>query len=772
MRWLKRTSATLLALAVIAAATAWLLVRRQLPDSAAAAIHGLKGDVSVALDARGVPTIRTAGLLDAFRVQGFETARERMFQMELLRRSAEGRLCELVGAGALPLDKVHRTYGFRQVAEAALPRLPAPEREALQAYADGVNAYLASRPGRWGIEFQMLGLKPEPWRPVHSLEVLLLMHEDLSTSWKAEVQAEALKDLPEATRKFLMPVIAEGDLPLIPDLPGTVPDTAAFFQGGDAKVASHSEKAAALRNLEAMQAIPTPDPELRAGSNNWVIAGSRTASGKPLLANDPHLSLGAPGIWFTVRFEIGSRFAQGVSLPGLPGLVIGHNDALAWGFTNLGTDVQDLYREKATGERMERIAVKGGATVDFRVALGPHGPQILPGLSLKWTALDPALLRMPTIGFMEAKDWATFNAAVDQFTGPAQNIVYADTAGHIGWRASGLIPIRKKGNDGSRILDGSDPSNDWQGFVAQTGMPRVLDPPQGFLATANNRVVGTSFPHVVATEWAGTSRVGGISELITGKSRLMQTPKKWSQRNIDDVQSSWPSFISLFHFQFFELKADWDESVFNDSPGFHIHDFYELETADARYSYFTHGELMRRSYRKHFLTVLLKDLSFEPSKYHWYNEDAWMLATMKASKEQWKAIGLGDKYAFEAKVFAEAKSSPNWNKPWGEVNEVRMKHPFGLSGGVLGWIFNPKPARLSGSTKSIRVVSRDFGQSMRMVVDLADLDATRLVLPLGQSGHLGSKHREDQYADWQKGEPEGKHTRLHQAAVSIRAFRP
>lgn len=766
MRWLKRILASLLALAALAAFAAWLLVRRQLPDAAAAPVPRLNGEVSVALDPRGVPTIKAAGLMDAFRVQGFETARERMFQMELMRRSAEGRLCELVGAGALPLDKVHRTYGFRQVAEAALPLLPPAEREALEAYAAGVNAYLGSHPGRWGLEFQMLGLKPEPWTPAHSLEVLLLMHEDLSTSWKAEVQAEALQDLPEATRKFLMPVIAEGDLPLIPDLPGTVPDTAAFFRRGDAKPSGASEKAAALRNLEAMQAIPTPDPELRAGSNNWVIAGARTASGKPILANDPHLNLGAPGIWFAVRFEIGSRFAQGVSLPGLPGLVIGHNDALAWGFTNLGTDVQDLYRERASSTRTERIAVKGGATVDFVVPVGAHGPQILPGLSLKWTALDPALLRMPTTGFMEAKDWATFNAAVDQFTGPAQNIVYADTDGRIGWRASGLIPIRKKGNDGSRILDGSDPSNDWQGFVAQGEMPRVLDPEQGFLATANNRVIGTGFPHVVATEWAGTSRVANIAQGL-GYSD--------SPYGITELSAMQLNAHSKLHGGLRQVLLR-----LHPPPVTHIllfpkmegqeREAYELAAGDN--PYFTNLELVRRAFRKRLLDSLLGPPSNRASRFHWYNEDAWMLAAAWGTAREWESAGLGDKGIFLDACRREAQSSPNWNKPWGEVNEVRMKHPFGLSGGVLGWIFNPKPARLSGSTKSIRVVSRDFGQSMRMVVDLADLDATRLVLPLGQSGHLGSKHREDQYLDWQKGDPEGKRTRLRQPAASLRVFRP
>jgi penicillin amidase len=761
LRWAKRLGAGILALVLLAAAGAGLAVRRQLPDEAVAPIPGLKGEVAVAVDSRGVPTLRAADLFDAFRVQGFETARERLFQMELMRRSAQGRLSELVGAVALPLDKVHRTYGFRQVAEAAVPLLPAEERQALEAYAAGVNAFIAARPGRWGLEFQMLGLEPEPWTTANSLEVLLLMHEDLSTSWKAEVQAEALKDLPEATRKFLMPVIAEGDLPLTPDLPGTIPDTAAFFAGVETKPAGASDKAAALQALEAMQAVPTPDPELRAGSNNWVIAGSRTKSGKPILANDPHLTLAAPGIWFQVRFEVAGRSAQGVSLPGLPGLVIGHNDAVAWGFTNLGTDVQDLYREKAVSERVESIPVKGRAPETLRVKLGAHGPQVLPGLSLTWTALDPVLLRMPTLGFMQAKDWASFNAAVDQFTGPAQNIVYADRDGHIGWRASGLIPIRKKGTDGSRILDGSDPSNDWQGFVAQSDMPRVFDPSEGFLATANNRVIGTAFPHVVATEWAGTSRAGRIY-------RLLESAAGVELYNVDRVQLDGDS---KFADEFGPLTP---ESVY--STGFRLglglngRDPWDRPTGWEGKE-MSRLDAFRKSFRKGVLGRLVNGSEFQLTKYRWYNEDAWILAAAKASPDQWKAVGLGSKQAFLDECLREAKASPNWNKPWGEVNEVRMKHPFGLGGGILGWIFNPKPARLSGSSKSIRVVSRDFGQSMRMVVDLADLDATRLVLPLGQSGHLGSKHRLDQYGDWKAGDPEGQRTRLHQEAVGTRVFR-
>jgi penicillin amidase len=754
MRAPKRLLLGLGILLALAAGSAGLLVWRQLPRDQVPPIAGLGAQVTVDLDGRAVPTIHAQSLEDATRIQGYLVARERLFQMELMRRSADGRLAELFGEVALPQDKLHRTYGFRQVAEGALAFCPASARRSLEAYAAGVNAFIDQNPGRWGLEFQLLGLRPEPWRPEDGLKVLLLMHEDLSSSWKAELQAEALAGLPVPLQRFLQPAVDAEDRPLVPDGRPLPSDTAAFLQGGAApdQVAGDPR----LRTwLAAAAAQPVPEPEARLASNNWVVAGRRTWSGKPLLANDPHLSLSCPGIWFPLRIVWADRvaqerFAQGVALPGLPGIVLGHNDRIAWGCTNLGTDLQDLYREPARERRQEWIPVKGQRPVELMVAIGKHGPQVLPGLSLHWPALDPRRLALPASELMEAKDWATFNAAIDGYPSPPQNVVYADVDGHIGWRASGLIPLRRQGDDGSRIHRGSDPTQDWRGFVKPADMPRRLDPPQGYLVTANNRTIGTSFPQPVATSWAAMSRAGRIIE------RLEQDGP-WDVRGFESLQRD---ATSRFHLAFIQALG-----IAETLPGF-------TGLAEPDSPLFTQAELIRRAFRLNLLEHLLQGTLLAPKDYRHFGDDHWLLAAAKASPAQWQAAGLGDKAAFIQACLAEASQRPEWNLPWGQVNELRIRHPFGLGGGLAGWLFNPAPMRLPGSARSIRVLTGTHGQSLRMVADLADLEATRLVLPLGVSAHLGSRHREDQTEAWRQGDPEGRLTRLQQPAQQTLIFAP
>jgi penicillin amidase len=749
MRTLKRVLLSLGVLLLVAGGGAFLLVWRQLPVDQVPALPGLSGPVTVELDVHAVPTIHAQSLEDATRVQGYLVARERLFQMEVLRRNADGRLAEIFGAAALPLDRLHRTYGFRQVAEGAVAQYSIQERRFLEAYASGVNAFIAQRPGRWGLEFQLLGLRPEPWRPEDSLKVLLLMHEDLSTSWKAELQAEALAGLPAALQRFLQPSVGEEDLPLVPDAKALPPDTSSFLNASGRPAAAAGDPRL-VAWLDEAAAMPVPASESRLASNNWVVAGSRTRSGKPLLANDPHLDLACPGIWFPLRIEWAGRFAQGVALPGLPTLVIGHNDRIAWGFTNLGTDLQDLYREPSSQHRLERIAVKGRSPVEHLVALGKHGPQVLPGLSLHWPALEARQLSLPLAGLMEARNWQEFNAAVDVYPGPPQNMVYADVDGHIGWRASGLIPIRRPGDDGSRIHNGKNPAEDWRGFVKPQDMPRLLDPARGFIATANHRTIGTGFPYPVATQWASMSRAGRIATRLKREG-------PWEARSIESLQRD---AVSRFHAVFIQSLGRPEEL-----PGF------TGEAAPETPS-FTRAELIRRVFRRRLLEHFLKGTALAPKDYHHYGEDLWILAAAQATPDQWRTAGLGDKAEFLRACLAEARDQPDWNQLWGVVNELRIKHPFGLSGGPLGWIFNPPPQRIPGSARAIRVLTGTHGQSMRMVVDLADLEATRLAIPLGVSAHLGSAHRGDQTRDWCQGDPEGQRTRLHQTPGRWLTFTP
>ena len=736
MRLFKRILLTFFLLLLAAAGTGWWLVERQLPDPAAPSIAGLTGAVRVAFDGRGVPTVRAGNLLDAVRVQGYLTARERLFQMELMRRSADGTLAEVVGAAALPLDRRRRTFGFRQVAEAAVAQLPQPEREASEAYAAGVNTFIQSRPGRWGIEFQLLGIVPRPWTVADSLKVLLIMHEDLSTSWREELQGTLLASLPRERRELLMPRATEEDVLLVPDAdPAPVPPTRRF-------------SAAALKTARETLA----DPSLRmpyagvAGSNNWVVAGHRTASGKPMLANDPHLGLMSPGTWYPLRIEWQGRYVQGASLPGGPGVVIGHNDRIAWGFTNLMTDVQDLYWEDPIAERVERIEVKGRAAETFRVPLGRHGPQLRPGLSIHWAALDPIRLRNPFLAVDAARDWNEFNVALDGFPGPAQNAVYADCDGHIGWRATGLIPLRRPGDDGSLPKDGGDPGNDWRGFVAQADMPRLLDPAAGFIATANQRVIGSSFPHPVATDWASPVRAWRIVEVLS-------QARNWTLAEMDKLQRDTRSPLYLaFRDASLPLLPGELRTEFERWDG--------LASAGSRA--FSRLFALYREWRGVVLERLMPGTGLDGEDLRWANRDAVPLALLKLNQAGWTKLGLGDRAQAMNQARRRAAEHADWNRPWGEANRLRAPHPIGRAGGLLGWIFNPPAARQDGASRCVRVAGPDFGQSMRFILDWGEPEAARLVLPLGVSGHLSSSHREDQLKDWLKGDPEARHTRLKQ----------
>jgi penicillin amidase len=745
MKWLKRIMLILGAALGVGALWAWWTIQRQLPDSAVPVIHGLANRVQVAFDGRGVATIRAGSFQDAFRVQGYLAARERLFQMELQRRAADGLLSELIGPSALPLDRTHRVYGFHQTADAAVLLLPEDERDALEAFSDGVNAFIQSHPDRWGLEFQLLGTKPRPWTPADCLKGLLLMHEDLSSTWRSELRNEALKVLPENQRRAIQPVATEWDQLIIPDAESPKLEAELLFQAQPmlkiAKLPGLPKDVLGLSSLAG-------ERDASIGSNAWVVSGSRTASGKPMLVNDPHLGLASPGIWLPLRIEIGERFAEGVALPFLPGITLGRNQAIAWGFTNLGTDVQDLYRENPKGERIEDIPVKGRAVERFRVPLGAHGPQVRPGYSLKWVALDPANLRMPISKLIRATDWDSFNAACDGFLGPAQNIVYADAEGHIGYRATGLVPIRKKGDDGSLPVDGTDLTNDWQGFVSQPEMPRVLDPAKGYLVTANQRILGSGFPYPVATRWASPVRAKRIAELIEAAGKLDHARAERIQLDVTSIEHR--EFMNLAAPL---LSAGW-QSRFQGWNG----------AADADSRLFLEADLLKKKFRGQLINRALRGTGWDADSFSSDTEDAVLREALKVDQAAWTRGGLGDKQ--EALLEAARQTRPQMEKgpkTWGESNRLDLQHPVGRAGGVLGWLFNAPHIVQSGANHTVRVAKPDFGQSMRFIVDWGDPDSTTLVVPLGVSGHLGSRHRHDQIGNWLKGDPLGQRTRLQQA---------
>lgn len=727
----------------------FVLVKRNLPADEGGPLPGLAAEVTVDIDDRGIATIHAASVEDALKAQGWLTARDRAFQLEVLRRNASGRLAELFGSSAMPLDRRHRLYGFARVAEAAVPLLPPRERADLEALASGINAYFAANRGRLGLEFALLRREPDPWRPADSLAVLLLMYEQLTDDVEAQRGAEKLADLPESVRAFLLPRATADDVLLVPDTPLLAPPALPVVEDS---VPTALPKAARFE---------TTEEEGVAGSNAFAVSGFLSASGRPILAGDPHLGHEMPAIWLPMRFVVAGRTSEGVTLPGLPALTIGRTDQVAWSFTNLEGDVQDLYRERIEKgrarrgdgfepvvERKETILIRGGAEETLVVRSTSNGPLLEGDLAVRWTALDPSNLRVPNADFLRAGNEAAFLATFDRFTGPPQNVVWASASGSIGWRPAGLLPVRRAGTDGSVPYDASDPQNAWRGYVPMEELPRVVDPPEGFVVTANQRTIGTSFGHVVSSDWGHPGRARRIRDLLLeAKAAGTKVTRRGAEviqldERSETMRRTAAALRPFLPGDLGRLLEGWNGSA---------------DAATARY-------LVARALRRAVRERALAAWGAPPVRWH-LEGDNWN-DLLEAGDAAFRAAGLGGKDAFLKEAADDAVATlgkrygtdrSKWS--WGEANRLSARHPLGYVPG-LSWLFDPPHPPQSGAPGTSRAASPAFGQSLRWIVDWGEPEAATLVVPFGASGHVGSPHRLDQLPWWRAGDPDGAATRL------------
>jgi penicillin G amidase len=510
-------AAALVVAALVIGGVYWRWSRAALPQvDGEATLAGLTGPVTVRRDGVGVPHLTAPSILDAVRAQGYVTAQDRLWQMDLMRRRALGELSEAFGEGALRADKEIRTLGLADSARRTLALVPPHLREELDAYAAGVNGYVESHRDALPLEFRLLRYAPRPWEPKDTVAVGKLLALDLAQGWDGEAFRATVGDqLPPDVQEMLYPTLFAQDRILFGrDLAPSVDARASAALEGDASI----------------------------GSNNWVVSGARTASGLPLLANDPHLGLGIPSIWTAVHLTAPGLDVAGVTLPGVPGVILGRNADLAWGCTNVHDDGADLYVEEfdprdpdlyrtADGweratVRRESIRVRDGAlssswhTVEHPVRLTRHGPLIeIRGrvYALRWTALEDAVELPAFAGAGRARGWDEFAAALRQYPGPSQNFVYADRSGRIAWYSAGRLPIRRR-LDGSRPYPGASADGDWIGFVPFEELPHVVDPPSGILVTANNRLVGNDYPHRVTRGGIGPWRAAALLESLEART--------------------------------------------------------------------------------------------------------------------------------------------------------------------------------------------------------------------------------------------------------------
>jgi len=804
------------------------VVRQSFPEtSGQLEIEGLTSSVSVHRDAQGVPTIYADNASDLFRAQGFVSAQDRFFEMDLRRHVTAGRLSELVGSAGLDKDKVIRTMGWRRIAEQELPKLAPETRQYLQAYADGVNAYIkkAETPEKMSLEYTVLarrnpGYRVEPWTPVDSLSWLKAMAWDLRGNYNDELARARLSRTTRSLKQINLlypPYPVDRNQPILSEQdwqPASASDQAAS-PAPAALTAMRSEdgNAAIDSALASVNAVPSSLGRGDGiGSNSWVVSGSRTTTGKPLLANDPHLALSIPGIWGQVNLQCRTLSAacpfqvSGFTFSGLPGVVVGHNDKVAWGLTNLGPDVTDFYLEQVSGDgylrdgltkpletRQEVIKVAGGADVPLTVRSTVHGPimsDIVPAIdaagdrsvvrgapqsnryavSLAWTALTPGTTADAIFALNRATNWSDFRKAAALFSVPSQNLVYADTAGHIGYQAPGKIPVRRSATPGAPPgfwpSPGWDSQWDWKGYVPFDDMPNTFDPAEGFIVTANQAVTASPTPFLTS-EWDYGFRAQRIRTLLAATPKV--SPETMSQIQGDTRNTYAPGLVERllavqvddFTAQAQRLLRDWDGNQPNDKT---------RDAASAAYYNAVWKHLLEYTFDElppdiapdggSRWMVVMEQLLKDPKNDWW--DDKTTPGVTEGSGEILKRALVEARLDLAREL---GKVPATWR--WGRLHSLDLTHQVMGADGVPEFVqnlFNRDDIELGGGNSIVNANAWNAskpgydvtsGPSMRMVVDLGNLDASRWVNSTGQSGHAYDDHYSDQIDAWAANETFG-----------------
>jgi penicillin amidase len=740
-------------------------------------IKGLKDRITIHRDERGIPYVEAQNDEDLYFGQGYATAADRLWQMDLFRRTARGELAEVLTAGpnniALDQDKLHRTYGFAQAAEAELALASPKSRAVLEAYARGVNAYAASLdPKSMPPEFQILQYSFRPWTPTDSYVVIKIFFEALSDTWRLDLMRQALSALPAEKRAELLPVVSPIDVLVFGKDTQSKARTARvkpdpLSNEALAKLAHNREIAAAALDRIGLHT------DALAASNNWVVSGKRTASGKPLLANDPHLRPTAPSIWHMVHLSAPGVRVAGVSTAGLPGVILGHNDRIAWGFTNVGPDVQDLYVEKFDPNdpkryqtpagwqeaviRREEIKVRKGFAssehdiVTHNVTVTHHGPIIFEGdgkrYTLRWTALDPTKNNADyTYMLNRARNWKEFNAALESFTAPTMNIVYADVDGHIGYHAAGVIPVRESG-DGSVPYDGSTDAGEWTSYIPISKLPTLFDPPSGMIVTANQRIVGTDYPFFLTHHWAQPYRARRIFDMLNEKSKI--TADDFRQVLGDVYSIAGVSFTREVVKLLRPKVTPADEKLRATLDAFEKWD----GRVNAESTVAPIASQMRIAFRSKILAAALGPELVR--HYQWGNFDTTLDRILKDQPAAWLPKEFSSYADLLRACYDDAISNLTKNLgqdpskwTWGDMAKARFPHPLGPAP-LIGAQFTVPPVPQNGTGSLIgATVNVGSGVSMRLIADPGDWDKTQQGIALGESGLPKSPHWNDQLADW------------------------
>jgi penicillin G amidase len=712
-RLIKYLNLAIAMVAVLALAVVYWFAYRPLPQTSGTLAATVGARASAARDALGVPHIKAASLEDALFVQGYVTAQDRLWQMDGLRRLSGGNLAEIVGPGALESDRESRRLRLRRIAEAAYLTMPADNRRNVAAYARGVNYFIETHAGRLPLEFTLLRYDPRPWSGVDSILIGLHMFRNLTTSWRDEIsKRNMLEDGDPAKVNFLFP--------------------------------------------------PRSGSELQPGSNGWVVGGAHTASGHPLLSNDMHLEFSIPGIWYMAHIQAPGVNVSGVTLPGVPGVIVGHNDRIAWGCTNLHYDVQDLYLERfndATGQYLfrgkveqarperELIQVRDSDPVQVLNWVTRHGPLfIVEGqdrMALRWTAAEPGIFQFPFLDIDRARNWQEFTAALARFPGPAQNFVYADVDGNIGYHATGKLPVRRS-YPGDVPVDGSSGDFEWDGYIPFEQLPSAYNPPSGLIVTANQNPFPADYPYRVNGNFASHYRSRQI------RSRLAAR-QGWRAEDMLSVQTDVYSAFSLYLAKSIvaaydrrqarnpdlentiALLRNWNGQVDQDeaAPLVIVLAYQYLRRAAGESASPAHGGTYEYQMAPAALETLLRT---RPAG--WFPDyDLLLLRVLSDAVEEGRRI--------------DGRDVRKWK--YGGYLRLTIAHPVGHRLPLVAKYFDIGPVPMSGSSTTVKQTSLRLGPSMRMTADLGDWDRSLLNLPIGQSGQILSRHYKDEWDHYYSG---------------------
>jgi penicillin G amidase len=743
-------------------------------------VQGLSAPVTVTRDARGVPTIEAATLDDLFFAQGYVTAQDRLWQMDVMRRFASGELSEILGEDLLNIDREQRILGLRAAAIKSITMASPRDQAFFQAYARGVNAFISARHDRLPIEFRILKYTPKPWTAEDSAAIGSQMVKDLNYQYFFDAlnREKILAKLgPDLTNDLYVNKSWHDRPPTV--LREDISQEQENKNDSDEDDDNDNDDDDGPDNAVTQQ-FPADSPFLVQadtpavnGSNDWVVSGAHTVTGKPLLSNDMHLGHQMPNLWYETHLRSGNFDVAGVTLPGTPFVIVGHNQRIAWGFTNLGPTVTDLYIENFNVQgqyqtphgwaqperRTEIIHIKDKPDVTLEVKITRHGPiisDLVPGetrpLALRWTLYDG--IRIPFFDVNSAQNWNDFQRAFSQLDAPGQNVVYADVDGNIGYHATGKVPIRAAG-DGSLPSSGADDTHEWVGYIPFDQLPNIYNPPSGIIATANGRITPDDYPRSISMEWEAPWRTERIYHVL-------ESGRKFSAADMLALQTDIHSELDLFAAerlvygidhaskasarakQAADLMRNWDGRMLASSPAPTI------------------AEVSMRELRRLLLEPKLGPAhnvqggSLNWQTYSWEMRSIWLQNVLLHRPKRW----LPEKYANYDELLAAAvetavnapqapKDLANWR--WGSFNAIEIQHPVLGKVPLLKYWSGTGLQEQSGSGFTVKAVTAKHGPSERFTANLADLDQSTLNIVTGQGGNFLSPYYKDQWKAWYEG---------------------